>query len=229
MKRALLIITFFLLNFALTAENPEWIQYTNGQQVQAVANDGNIVWIGTFRGGLVKLDKTSGEKTFYNTANSGLPNSTVLSIAIDNNHKIWIGTENGLAEFDGNTWVVYNSTNSELPGNAVYAITVDNEQNKWIGTYNGLAKFNGDSWTIYNTTNSELPANTINCIAIDNDQNKWIGATDYMNYNGGLIKFDDSTWTVYNSSNSGLPANNIRSIVDLQQKSVQFSKRLIFF
>ena len=34
--------------------------------------EGDIVWVGT-TGGLVKLNKTTGEKTLYSKANSGLP------------------------------------------------------------------------------------------------------------------------------------------------------------
>jgi ligand-binding sensor domain-containing protein len=52
----------------LDAQNPEWINYTNGKTIQALVIEGDNVWIGT-TGGLVKLNKTTGEKTFYIKAN----------------------------------------------------------------------------------------------------------------------------------------------------------------
>ena len=52
--------------------------------------DGDCIWTGT-NGGLVKIDKTSGETTFYNRANSGLPDNEVYSIAINGRREQVIG------------------------------------------------------------------------------------------------------------------------------------------
>jgi ligand-binding sensor domain-containing protein len=143
----------------------------------------------------------------YNTSNSGLPDNSAISIAIDGSGNKWIGIyHGGLAKFDGTTWTVYNTSNSGLPNNWVEPIAIDGNGNKWIGTYGGLAKFDGTNWTVYNTSNSGLPDNDVGSIAIDGSGNKWIGTSD------GLTKFDGTTWTVYNSSNSGLPGNSIGPI-----------------
>ena len=82
------------------AQYPDWINYTNGQGVYALSDNGNELWIGTGQGGLVKLDKTTEEMTFYNSANSGLPHNDVSALAIDGSN-IWIGTWGELAKFDG--------------------------------------------------------------------------------------------------------------------------------
>jgi ligand-binding sensor domain-containing protein len=54
------------------------------------------------------VNKTTGDKVFYNKVNSGLPDNSVLAIAVDNSGKKWICTLQGLAEFDGTAWTVYN-------------------------------------------------------------------------------------------------------------------------
>ena len=82
------------------AQYPDWINYTTGRWVYALADNGNELWIGAGQGGLVKLDKTTGEMTFYNSANSGLPHNDVSALAMDGSN-IWIGTSIGLAKFDG--------------------------------------------------------------------------------------------------------------------------------
>ncbi len=43
----------------------------------------------------IKLDKTTGSMTFYNKANSGLPDNYVRAIAIDRQGNKWIGTNGG--------------------------------------------------------------------------------------------------------------------------------------
>ena len=88
---SIIFSTFLSVSFA---QNPEWINYTEGNYVSALIEDGNYIWAGT-NGGLVKIDKTSGEPTFYNKTNSGLPSNWVYAIAIDGNGNKWIGTDGG--------------------------------------------------------------------------------------------------------------------------------------
>jgi len=209
------IKAFISLIFVLIVINPslsqtqEWIVYNaNGKDINCLAQEGNYLWVGTDGGGLVKLNKSTGEFIVYDKWNSKLPDNWINAIAIDEQGNKWIGTwKKGLAKFDGINWTVYNTSNSGLPNNYVNAIAIDGQGNKWIGTYGGgLAKFDGVNWTVYNTSNSGLPDNRVNAIAIDGQGNKWIG-TD-----GGLAKFDGVNWRVYKTSNSGLPDNRVNAI-----------------
>src|SRR4030067_765087 len=102
------------------AQAPEtgWTLYTSGAEITALVDDGDFLWVGSY-GGLAKLNKNTGDMTRYNTANSGLPDNMISSIAKDVNGDLWIGTDNGLARFNGVSWVVYNSGNSPLPRNDI--------------------------------------------------------------------------------------------------------------
>jgi len=228
------ILAIISLIFVLIVINPspsqtqEWIGFTSGKYIRCLADEGQYLWVGTIGGGLVKLNKSTGEFIIYDKWNSKLPDNYVPAIAIDEQGNKWIGTDGeGLAKFDGVNWTVYNWSNSGLPSNNVSAIAIDAQNNKWIGTLGGgLAKFDGVNWTVYNTSNSSLPSNYVNAIAIDVQGNKWIGTSQYWDPNrrdyvsGGLAKFDGVSWTVYNTSNSSLPSNNISSIVIDKQGSM---------
>jgi hypothetical protein len=181
------------------AQHPDWENFTNGQGVNVLLDHGNELWIGAFCGGLIKLDKTTGEKTFYDHANSGLPHNEVFALAIDGSN-LWIGTWGGLANFDGTNWTVYDTSNSGLHDNVVSSLAIDNG-NIWIGTeYDGLANFDGANWTVYNESNSPLPYDGISALAIDNSNNIWVGTGDYFGEDGGgLAKFDGANWTVYDN------------------------------
>ncbi len=215
MKKVLLTPAFCILLFValisstsrVKAQNPQWINYIQGSSIRALAEEGNNMWVGTSYG-LVKIDKTTGVLTYYNSANSGLSAIDISSIAIDENGMKWIGTYwNGIIKFDGTNWTTYDTSNSGLPKNYVNSIVLDESETKWIGTFDGLAKFDGTNWTTYNTSNSGLPNDNVTSIAIDEMGTVWIG-----NYYDGLTKFDGVDWITYNTSNSGLPSGQIRSI-----------------
>ncbi|MFA5803444.1 MAG: FISUMP domain-containing protein [Melioribacteraceae bacterium] len=150
---------------------------------------------------------SDGNWTVYNTTNSSLPHNSIKTIAVDNAGIKWIGTENGLAKYDGTNWTVYTTANSSLPYNYVSSIAIDGAGNKWIGTFSRyLAKFDNVNWTVYNTNDWGLPIGAIQAIAIDAAGNKWIGTSE------GLAKFDGTTGTIYTTSNSGLPYKAVQSI-----------------
>jgi len=101
-----LLLTLVLVK-PVSTQNPEWINYTRGKEVNSIAIEGNRVWAGT-GGGLVQLDMNSESMIHYNKANSGLPDNGVHSIAIDGSGNKWVGTAGGgLARFDGTNWTVY--------------------------------------------------------------------------------------------------------------------------
>ncbi len=172
-----LFICFFLITFLnIYSQNPEWINYTCGKDITSLAEEGNYLWVGT-EGGLVKIDKTSGNPTFYNKANSDLPDNRVSVIVVDGSGNKWIGTcYGGLAVFDGTNWTVYNTSNSGLHHNKVASIAIDKSGTKWIGTNGlGLAVFDGTNWTVYNTSNSGLPGYRIYSISIDESETSGSG------------------------------------------------------
>jgi len=145
--------------------------------------------------------------TIYNNVNSPLPENSVRCIAFAQNGVKWVGTDFGLASFDGTTWNIYKTTNSGIPDNAIRSLAVDDQNNVWIGTFTtGLVKFDGVNWTTYSTFNSDIPDDFVRSLAFDTLGNLWVGTI------GGLGYFDGTTWIIYNSSNSILISNNISAL-----------------
>jgi len=204
------LLLFFCYTITTFSQNPEWINYTSGNVVNEVEIEGDFIWVGT-TGGLVKLDRISGETIFFNTINSELPDKNIRIIEIDNAHNKWICTDGGLVKYDDTTWTFYNENNSGLPRNYIFCMAIDSIGNKWIGTWDGLVKYDDTTWTVYNENNSGLPGNVISAISIDDNGNKWLGTTN-GSISTGLVKYDDTEWIVYNDLNSGLPNNHIECI-----------------
>src|SRR5262245_52812306 len=92
----------------LSAQNPLWVNFTNGDMIYDIADDGNILWVAT-SGGLVKYDKLSSQTTFYNQGNSDIPRNQVGSLAVESNGTLWFISEAGLSNYDGSQWRIYDT------------------------------------------------------------------------------------------------------------------------
>ena len=120
MKQLLLLLALYFICFLITtfSQNPDWIIYTNGDDINVIEMENDFVWVGT-DGGLVKINRITGNTIFFDKINSGLPSNYVNCIAIDELGNKWIGAQNGLVKFDGTDWTVYNSPYSNLDHNVL--------------------------------------------------------------------------------------------------------------
>ncbi len=70
----------------------------------------------------------------------GLPQISALALAQDAEGYLWVGTQAGLARFDGNRFTVYTpESEPALPGGWINVLEADRDGTLWIGTYKGLA------------------------------------------------------------------------------------------
>jgi ligand-binding sensor domain-containing protein len=205
-----IFVTFLLFcSLPIFAQYPDWKCFGKSQRITTFAEEGDFMWIGNYEG-VVKLNKITGAKTFYNKANSPLTDNAIYKIVVDNKNVKWFGTANiGLVRFDGTNWTIYDTLNTPLPSLAIRDMDVDANNNLWISTYSngGLIKYDGNSWTSYTTANSNLPDNEIGDMLVD-------GTIIWVTTNQGLAKFDGTTWTVYNSSNSTISTNTLAIKID---------------
>jgi hypothetical protein len=145
------------------------------------------------------LNTAKAQMTNYTTANSGLINNNVNTIAIDAQGNKWFATYGyGVSKFDGINWNTYTFANSGLVSNFIHTIAIDAQGNIWFGTLEGISKFDGTNWTTY-TTVGGLYRNNVLSIAFDAQGNKWFATTS------GVSKFNDTVWVDYTASTVALP------------------------
>jgi len=80
----------------------------------------------------------------YITKENGLPNEVPLALAQDSEGFIWMGTEGGLARWDGTHFRLYSAgpDPTDLPDNVVSVLHRDTQGHLWIGTdAAGLARY----------------------------------------------------------------------------------------
>lgn len=106
----------------------------------------NKLYIGSYDGiGCADLNTDNFHTTW------DLRRQIILDIYEDKNGNIWLGTSDGLVEWnlERGLFITYNISHG-LPSNAIYAIQGDKEENLWLSTNMGLAQFNIDSHKVTN-------------------------------------------------------------------------------
>ncbi len=75
------------------------------------------------------------------TQAQGLPQDTVRSVAQTPDGYLWVGTQEGLARFDGYDFLNFTREHGELPNNTVGKLLATSDGALWIGTSAGLARY----------------------------------------------------------------------------------------
>jgi len=141
------------------------------------------------------------------TTESGLPQTSVYSVAQTSDGYLWVGTELGLARFDGVRFVVYDKRhNPGLASNYIPRLLADRDGSLWIGTDSGLTHFGNGVFRTF-TTRDGLGDDNINALQETRDGCVWVGTDKGLSrIQAGRIR----SWT----KRDGLPDNLIRSLAE---------------
>jgi len=125
-----------------------------------------FLWVGTYGGGLNRLDRVSGKFThFSHTPNDpySLSDNSVYSILEDKSGRLWIGTQDGLNLFDRSTgrffhYHAYPDDPHSLKDDVIDDIYQDRTGVIWIATLAGICKLNetASSFTFYQEGSNPL-------------------------------------------------------------------------
>ena len=143
----------------------------------------------------------------------GLPHPVGMALAQDGDGFIWVGTQSGLARWDGYRVRSYHADAadpSSLPGDFIQTLHVDAGGRLWVGTAAaGLAMYDKQTDHFVRLTD-ELSHGLISALTSDAKGNLWIGTPT------GLKYYDTVQKTVRRYTHEdtpGLPDNQIRSLL----------------
>lgn len=173
--------------------------------------DGNA-WCGILgSNGLKIFDRKEGRfvsDRLPKITESVLLEKNIFCIAEDENHLLWIGTEDGLVSLEkksGKATVYRNNDNSQ-GSNAIRSLSVGKAGELWIGTYGGgLNKFDSHTGKFSSYLNNpsdptSISSNVVMDVITDADGSVWMAT-----YGGGMCIFNPSIgkFTTYKND----PAN----------------------
>ncbi len=123
-------------------------------------------------------------KFAHYSSKNGLPQNSVLAIFQDNTGFIWMGTDDGLARFDGYQFQVFRhrpGDSTTIHNNVIRAIIADPLGHLWIGTEGGgIAIFNPKNESFYNLATlaphlEGFSTAKISSLLIDDQNQIWAG------------------------------------------------------
>lgn len=154
----------------------------------------NILWIGTWGGGLSRFDIKRNQFTnYYHDKNkpTSLGGNVVCNIYEDSRGAVWVATNNGLSHLDSvdGQFTTYKhdiENLNSLSNNFVTSIVEDSQGALWIGTYNGLNRFNPKKKQFKRYKNdpknkNTLSNNSIYYMYINHQDTIWIGTKNGLN------------------------------------------------
>jgi ligand-binding sensor domain-containing protein len=144
--------------------------------------------------------------TVWHTAD-GLPQDSVRAIAQTRDGYLWLGTQAGLARFDGVRFTNFDRFNSELKTDHVLALCAASDGSLWIGMagHDGLYR-----WTPQGGFNRIWTGANVRALLEDNHGVLWIGSEG-----AGLLRYNPLTNTPV--SRVDIASKHIRTIA--QDKS----------
>jgi signal transduction histidine kinase/ligand-binding sensor domain-containing protein/CheY-like chemotaxis protein/HPt (histidine-containing phosphotransfer) domain-containing protein len=135
----------------------------------------------------------------------GLPQNTVQALAQTADGYLWIGTQDGLARFDGVRFVTPDSADEAAIRNRnISALLVDGHDRLWIGTHAGLAVLENGRFRAY-TKIAALANAYIHAIAPGRAGRVWVAAGN------SVVRIDGADATQFTSA-SGLEDARVLSL-----------------
>jgi ligand-binding sensor domain-containing protein len=204
-----------------TSPDGHWTTFANGDDVQALALEGDHLWAGTRNGGLVRWDIVGGtyEQVLY--PQDGLACNDVRDVVVDGHGDKWLATCRGVSVLsdEGAISTTYTANNSALPHDDVTALAVDGSGRIWMGTDGGgVAVFNGADWQVYNQDNG-LAANEVTALAVDSLGRVWVS---YGSAGHGVSVYENDEWTTITRDPEGLASDRVMAIAGDDQGRVWF-------
>ena len=122
------------------------------------SGDGRI-WVGTRGGGLDLFDPETGRSTRYVSGECSLVNNDILSLYMDPDSTLWVGTSYGLSALkkgDVQTGKFLSFTEADgLANNTIHGILGDDNGRIWLSTTRGISMFDPSDTSFVNYFNYE--------------------------------------------------------------------------
>ena len=171
-----------------------------GGEQDAVAVDAQgRIWVGYYGGVAVLAEGRWQEMPL--AAGCG---RAVRDLACGADGVVWVGTDAGLARYDGQGWRCYGAQ-SGLVGEMVDRVLVDGQGRVWAGHDKGLSVLGPQGWTHY-------PLDAIGFVRglVADAQGHVLAGSLYH----GISLFDGQEWRPYSSAESGLPGDRITALAN---------------
>jgi signal transduction histidine kinase/CheY-like chemotaxis protein/ligand-binding sensor domain-containing protein len=153
-----------------------------------------------------------------------LGNSNVTALLQTRNGYLWIGTDAGLARFDGVRYAVFNTTNTEaFRTDHVSSLCEDRDGTLWIGTLGGgVVKYAGGTFSPGYGVADGLLTDVIRTVLQDSTGTLWVTSRADGGRPGGVNRLQGGRLTTFGVAD-GLPAPaDVWTVFEDREKNIWF-------
>ena len=140
------------------------------------------------------------------TQQQGLPQDSVRAIAQAPDGALWLGTDEGLARFDGTDFTVYRQSADGLPGSLITTLIAARDGSIWVGTLAGVSRLRDGRFTNYTAANG-LGTPTVSDLFESADGTIWA-------VGGRVVTAFRPNAIVNYGPEHGVPAEGLRELVE---------------
>jgi ligand-binding sensor domain-containing protein len=162
-----------------------------------------------------------GNKATHVTASQGLPSSGTRAFAFGADGSTWVGTDAGLARYEGTAvTAVFSTTNAGLADDTINRLLVAADGSLWVATNNNLSRRTRDGqWLHYGPGNPFQSDIQVAALAQDTAGAVWVGTRGE-----GVYRFMGNAWTQFRPGIGGvkLPSSDVISVTPLRDGSIWF-------
>ena len=187
-------ILLTLVAFTAHAQLTDWQNISSNNFVMKIIHDQNFLYVGTKGGGIVKIDKQSGEQEVLKRADWSMTGNSITDMALHDG-ELWVGTEyNGLAKVttDGSI-EKYDKKNAGFLSNQFFSgFLFKDDGIMLVGSIAYLYAFDGKKCTAIYDINPLSPYSYVKKIRADVEGRIWVACYDALNqYNLCVSTPDD--------------------------------------
>jgi signal transduction histidine kinase/ligand-binding sensor domain-containing protein len=140
------------------------------------------------------------------TQRNGLPQDAVRAIAQTTDGYLWVGTDEGLARFDGYEFVSLHRERGAPASDSISALAAGTDGSLWIGSRSGLTHYKDQRFQTY-TRKDGLIDDLVSDLFVDHAGVLWIVA------GGSLSEFDGDHFTNF-ARDKELPLRSVRAVTE---------------
>lgn len=187
-----------------------WTNYTPNERLRDITETEHFYWIGT-EGGLLRLDKETLAKTYFNRGNAPLLSNRINSIDYDadsNTLALAMSTGVQFYNLDDESWETFDNSVSPFPLKNINRFRYGYDDSWWMSMENGLAHYYPETgaWKLFSAKNSKLNNTPLTRLMVDERNTTWA-----VNY--AIHKIDSTgSWTTISSESFNTSLTKIRDI-----------------
>lgn len=212
MKEIILSLILALATITAQAQLTDWQNISSKNFVSRIIHDENFLYVGTKGGGIIKINRHSGQQTVLKRADGSMTGNAITDMALHDG-ELWVGTEyNGLAKVTDGGIEKFDMKNAGFQNNQYFSGFYFNADGTMlVGGIAYLYAFDRKKCTAMYDINPLSPYAYVKKIRADRDGRIWVACYDALN-RYSLCVFTSDDLVPYNIPYG--KANNIETDKD---------------